>query len=137
MSSFSSSSWKDEALAKMKERNDVTERFEGVYRDYAHVSNDNLALVAKMLDLERYTLDFQCEVREIASKTENSVVEAQYVHQRIRGMQDLIKRREGLLFYMNTLISPTLKVIIYSLLPFLFTIHHPCMQTHSSNYSKE
>ena len=85
----------------------MIEPFEGVYRDYALITNDNMALIAKMLDLERYTLDFQCEMREMASKAENSLVEAHYVHQRIRGMQDLIKRR-GLVLILIVLTFPLL-----------------------------
>ena len=78
----------------------MMEPFEGIYRDYAQLSNDNTDLVTKILEIERYTLDFQCELREMASKNDNSLVEAHYVHQRLRGLQDLIRRREGL-FCMN------------------------------------
>ena len=95
-SSSSSSTWQEEAFIKLKRRNDFFEPFEAIYRDYELVSKDNMSLVAKVLDLERYTVDFQCELREMASRpgADTSQV-VQYVHQRIRGLQDLIRKRES------------------------------------------
>ena len=91
-------SWKDSALKQLITRNEILcNPLTHIFHEYNWLMKENRSLESKLMEIDRFTLEFQCEIREraTASSSERAVVAVDMVQQRLRSLQDLNRQKRN------------------------------------------